>query len=154
LAATLYVESYVLADALPLATVTELKEDRWSKAKTVEEYLAAVPPRERAALEELRRTIRSAAPDAEEGISYRMPVFKLNGALVFYAAFSDHLSLFVASKEIVKEFAKDLKPYYSSGATIHFTPEKPLPASLVKRLVKAKIEQNEERAKKRLSRQS
>ena len=131
-----------------------MKEDRWSKAKTVEEYLAAVPPRERAALEELRRTIRSAAPDAEEGISYQMPVFKLNGALVFYAAFSDHLSLFVASKEVVKEFKKDLKPYYNSGATIHFTPEKPLPASLVKRLVKAKIKQNEERAKMKRSRHS
>ncbi len=120
----------------------------------MEEYLAAVPPRERAALEELRKIIRSVAPDAEEGISYRMPVFKLDGALVFYATFSDHLSLFVASKEVVKKFARDLKPYYNTGATIHFTPEKPLPASLVKRIVKAKIKQNEERAKKRRGRGS
>ncbi len=126
-----------------------MKESRWSKARTVEEYLAEVPPKDRAALNDLRKVIRSVAPKAEEGISYQMPVFKQDGALVFYASFKDHLSLFVANKAIMKDFESELKNFPHSAGTIHFTAEKRLPDALVKTLVKAKLKANHERAMKR-----
>lgn len=81
-------------------------------------------------------------PDAEEGISYRIPVFKCHGPLVFFAAYEDHCSLFVPSKAIVASFSSELRGYYNSGATIHFTPDHPLPASLVKKIVRAKLQDN------------
>ncbi len=114
-------------------------------AKSISEYLKGVPRGPRAVLQRLRRTIREAAPGAEEGISYRIPVFKLHGPLVFFAAYEDHLSLFVPSKTLVKKFALELKGFYSSGATIHFTTGKPLPSSLVKKIVRARVALNLER---------
>ena len=135
--------------------VAKMKKGRMgSRPKSVDAYLSAVPPDARASLQELRRTILEAAPMAEESISYQMPVFKHKGPLVYFAAFKDHNSLFVASKAIVREFSTELKGFHNSGATIHFTPENPLPASLVKRLVKAKIRENEARAKAKIKRYS
>jgi uncharacterized protein YdhG (YjbR/CyaY superfamily) len=113
-----------------------------SPAKDINEYLKTVPGGSRAVLQKLRRTIRTAAPGAEEGISYRMPVFKFHGPLVFFAAFENHCSLFVPSKAIVASFSSELKGYYTSGATIQFTPDHPLPLSLVRKIVKAKIQAN------------
>lgn len=77
-----------------------------------------------------------------EGISYRIPVFKLHGALVFFAAFENHCSLFVPGKELVASFSSELRGYNTSGATIHFTPDHPLPTSLIRKIVKARIENN------------
>jgi len=111
-------------------------------AKDINEYLKTVPRGSRGILQKLRRTIKTAAPEAEEGISYRMPVFKFHGPLVFFAAFENHCSLFVPSKAIVASFRSELRGYYNSGATIHFTPDHPLPASLVKKIVRAKIQDN------------
>jgi len=118
-----------------------------AKPKTVEDYLAAVPKEARAALGKLRKTIKAAAPKAEEVISYRMPAFKYHGPLVYFAAFKNHCSLFPASKSILKSFKSELEPYVTTGATIHFTAENPLPAALVKIIVKARIKENELRAK-------
>jgi uncharacterized protein YdhG (YjbR/CyaY superfamily) len=115
-------------------------------AKDIGEYLRGVPRGPRAVLQKLRRTIKEAAPEAEEGISYRIPVFKVHGPLVFFAAYEDHLSLFVPGKALVKRFSRELKGYYASGATIHFTAAKPLPPSLVKKIVKARVGQNLVRA--------
>ena len=114
-------------------------------AKDIAEYLRGVPRGPRAVLRKLRRTIREAAPEAEEGISYRIPVFKLHGPLVFFAAYEDHLSLFVPGKALVKRFARELRGFSWSGATIHFTAEKPLPPSLVRKIVRARVELNLER---------
>jgi uncharacterized protein YdhG (YjbR/CyaY superfamily) len=111
-------------------------------AKDINEYLKTVPRGSRGVLQKLRRTIKTAAPEAEEGISYRMPVFKFHGPLVFFAAFENHCSLFVPSKAIVASFRSELRGYYNSGATIHFTPDHPLPASLVRKIVRAKIQDN------------
>ena len=111
-------------------------------AKDINEYLKTVPRGSRGVLQKLRRTIKSAAREAEEGISYRMPVFKFHGPLVFFAAFENHCSLFVPSKAIVASFKSELRGYYNSGATIHFTPDHPLPASLVKKIVRAKLQDN------------
>jgi uncharacterized protein YdhG (YjbR/CyaY superfamily) len=114
-------------------------------AKTVDEYLEALPSEQRTVLEKLRAAIRSAAPEAEEKISYRIPLYTLHGHLVGFAAFKNHLSLFVTNSEVPKRFAKELEPFRINHTTIQFTVERPLPTTLVKRIVKARVEENEAR---------
>jgi len=122
---------------------------RGAPAKDVDSYLAALPEAQRAALDKLRKTIRAAAPKAEEAISYQIPVFKYHGPLVFFAGFRDHCSLFVPGKALVKSLQAELKPFKTSGATIRFSPEHPLPAALVRKIVKARVSENERRQKGR-----
>jgi uncharacterized protein YdhG (YjbR/CyaY superfamily) len=110
---------------------------------TVEDYLATLPDAERAALEKLRKTIKAAAPEATETISYQMPAFKLHGRfLVSYAAFKNHCSFFPASTKVLEAHGEELKPYFSGKGTIRFTTDKPLPSALVKKIVKARIAEN------------
>lgn len=116
---------------------------------SVDDYLAALPAKERRALESLRRVIKSAAPKATEGISYQIPTYKHQGLLVSFAAFDNHLSFFGANSELRRQFAKELKDFEQSTGTIRFTPEKPLPAALVTRIVKARVAENEARAKRK-----
>jgi uncharacterized protein YdhG (YjbR/CyaY superfamily) len=111
----------------------------------VEAYLAAVPEPGRSALEHLRAVIRSAAPGAEECITYDTPGFRLDGALVSYAAFKAHLSLFPMSATLIDTLGDELAGFRTSKGTIQFTPEKPLPDALVRRIVLARIAQNAER---------
>jgi uncharacterized protein YdhG (YjbR/CyaY superfamily) len=115
----------------------------------VEAYLAAVPPPYRALLEELRKTIKSAAPDATETISYRMPAFKdRNGrSLVWYAAFKDHCSLFPATGAVMEALEKELQPYLSGKGTLRFTADRPMPARLVKRIVRVRLGENASRGR-------
>ena len=109
----------------------------------VEEYLAALPEGSRAALTKIRETIKAAAPEATETISYQMPAFKHHGRfLVSYAAFKDHCSFFPASNAVMRALGKELKPYFSGKGTLRFTAEKPIPAALVKKIVKARLEEN------------
>jgi uncharacterized protein YdhG (YjbR/CyaY superfamily) len=111
---------------------------------SVDAYLAALPEPQRAALEKLRTTIRAAAPEATEAISYQMPAFKDRGRfLVSYAAFKDHCSLFPASDAVMEELGRELEPYFSGRGTLRFTPEKPIPARLVRRIVKARLAEND-----------
>jgi uncharacterized protein YdhG (YjbR/CyaY superfamily) len=117
-------------------------------AKDVNAYLTALPPTERRVLKKLRATIKSAAPKADERISYRMPLYFYLGYLVGFAAFKDHCSFFVMSYRVMAMFKKELKPYWKATATLRFTAEKPLPVSLVKKIVKARIGENE--VKKRI----
>ena len=113
-------------------------------AKTVDEYLAALPDDSRATLEKVRSSIRAAAPGATEKIAYGMPGFYLDGRPVaYYAAFKGHCSYFAASGETTSTLAKDLERYHVSKGTIRVPIGKPLPASLVKKLVKARIAENE-----------
>ena len=116
--------------------------------KTVDEYVARARPAFRAALQQLRNTIKAAAPDAEEVISYRIPAFRQNGMLVYYAAFKDHCSFFVASTEARRQFSAELKPFESGKGTLRFTPDRPLPSDLVTRIVKARVEENAARRSK------
>ena len=109
---------------------------------SVAAYLRTVPPAARAALQRLRTTIRAAAPEATEVISYGIPMFKHHGMLVGYAAFKDHCSLFM-STTLTKAYRKALASYDTSKGTIRFTADKPLPAALVRKLVKARIAQTE-----------
>ena len=114
-------------------------------AEDVADYLSQVPEPQREALERLRRTIKSTAPDAVEVISYQIPTFKLNGRmLVSYAAFKHHCSFFPGAGPI-EMHADDLKSFQTSKGTIQFTPEHPLSTALVKKLVKTRIKLNEGR---------
>jgi uncharacterized protein YdhG (YjbR/CyaY superfamily) len=110
---------------------------------SVEAYLAALPAASRAALEELRKTIRAAAPEATETISYEMPAFKLHGRLlVSYAAFKDHCSLFPASRAVIEALGEELTAYVTGKATIRFHADRPLPAALVTRIVEVRLAEN------------
>jgi len=107
--------------------------------KTVDAYLAAVPEPARSTLQRVRVAIRSTVPkEATEAISYGIPAFKYKGTLVWFAAFSDHCSLFPTVK-VVKAFEGELKGYKISKGTIQFPPDKPLPAGLVKKMVKMRL---------------
>lgn len=116
--------------------------------KTVDEYLARVPPKFRTALQRLRKTIKAAAPEVDEVISYQMPAFRQNGMLVYYAGFNDHCSLFVGSAQVRRQFSAELKPFKAGKGTVHFTPDRPLPADLVTRIVKARLAENAARRSK------
>jgi uncharacterized protein YdhG (YjbR/CyaY superfamily) len=111
--------------------------------KNVDEYLAGVPEPARGTLSKTRAVIRSAVPaEATEAISYGMPTFKYKGPLVWYAAFSNHCSLFPTAS-VIEAFKNELKRFSTSKGTIQFSTDKPLPAALVKKLVKARVAQQE-----------
>ena len=115
-----------------------------SGPEEVDAYLAEVPAEARAALERLRETIRKAAPNATEGFSYGIPAFKLHGKpLVAYAALKNHCSFFPMSPALIEAHKKELGPYELSKGTVRFQASKPLPATLVKKLVKARIAETE-----------
>jgi uncharacterized protein YdhG (YjbR/CyaY superfamily) len=116
--------------------------------KNVDEYLARVPEPARSTLNKMRAAIRSAVPpEATETISYRTPAFKYKGVLVWFAAFSDHCSLFPTAS-IVEAFKNELKGFSTSKGTIHFPTDKPLPTALVKKMVKARVAQNENKTRR------
>src|SRR6185437_207035 len=124
------------------------KAEGKSAATSVDNYLAEVPTEARATLEKLRQTIKAVAPSAVEVISYQIPTFKLDGRmLVSYAAFKDHCSFFPGAAPI-KAHEDELKSYQTSKGTIRFPTSKPLPATLVRKLVKTRVKENEARAKK------
>lgn len=111
-----------------------------TKPKTIDEYLAAVSDDQRAALEKIRKTIQAAAPKAEECINYGLAAFRLNGKnLVAFGASAKHCSLYPMDGHTVDAFKDELKDYETSKGTIRFSVDKPLPATLVKKLVKARI---------------
>jgi uncharacterized protein YdhG (YjbR/CyaY superfamily) len=112
--------------------------------KDIDEYLAGVPEPARGTLNKVRAVIRSAVPaEATETISYGMPAFRYKGALVAFGAFSKHCSFFPMSLAVMAAFKNELKAFDVSKGTIRFALDKPLPAALVKKLVKARIGQNE-----------
>ncbi|MFN0104995.1 MAG: iron chaperone [Bryobacteraceae bacterium] len=110
----------------------------------VDAYLDGVPEPARSTLRTLRAMIRAASPaEATEAISYGMPAFKYKGGLVGYAAFAKHCSFFPMSPAVIDAFEDELAKYETSKGTIRFSMEKPLPAALVKKLVKARVAENE-----------
>lgn len=114
-----------------------------AKPTTIDEYLAPLSDEMRAALEKLRKTIRAAAPKAEECISYGICAFRQNGMLVGFGAGEKHCSFFLMDGTTVDAHKKELKGYDTSKGTIRFPPNKPLPTTLVRKLVKARIAENE-----------
>ena len=117
------------------------------KTGNVDEYLATVPPEQRAALTRLRKIIRDTAPNAEECISYHIPSYKLNGMLVGFGSAARHCSLYVMGTATMRALAEELKRYDTSKGTVRFKPEKPLPVALVRKIVKARMKENERRKK-------
>jgi uncharacterized protein YdhG (YjbR/CyaY superfamily) len=115
-------------------------------AKNTDEYLARVPEPARTTLKKLRAVILSAAPaEATEAISYGMPAFKYKGALVWFAAFAKHCSFFPGTSSLLPLFQSELKNFEISTGTIRFPVDKPLPATLVRKLVKARVAQNDQK---------
>ena len=111
--------------------------------KNFAEYLAGAPKSTRSHLNKIRTAIRSAVPkEATETISYRIPAFKHKKVLVWFGAFSGHCSVFPTAA-VIDEFKDELKGFSTSKGTIHFPVNKPVPAALIKKLVKARVAQSE-----------
>ena len=115
-------------------------------AKTVDDYLKPFPPEVRNTLEQLRQTIKTAAPKAEELISYMMPAYKQNGALVYFGGYKTHIGFYPTSKGI-EAFRKELSAYEGSKGTVRFPIDKPLPLGLISKIVKFRVKENEGKKK-------
>ena len=119
------------------------------KPRTIDEYLAQVQADQQMVLEKLRQTILAVAPGAEECISYGVPAFRLNGrSLVFFGAWANHCALYPGSSATLKKFQNELRDFQVSKGTIRFSTGEPLPAALVRKLVKARIAENNNQSNK------
>lgn len=107
----------------------------------IDEYIAAFPADVQDLLEQMRQTIHEAAPDAEEAISYQMPTFRLNGNLVHFAAFKNHIGFYPAPSGI-EAFAEEIAPYFGGKGSLQFPKDKPIPYDLVSRIVRYRVEEN------------
>jgi uncharacterized protein YdhG (YjbR/CyaY superfamily) len=116
--------------------------------KNIDEYIAGLPKDIQEILEELRMTIRKAAPEAEETISYQIPTFTLKGNLVHFAAFKNHVG-FYPTPTGIETFKKELSVYKGAKGSVQFPLDKPLPLSLVAKIVKFRVKENLERAKQK-----
>ena len=114
--------------------------------RTVAEYFSAFPASTKKVLMKMRETIRQAAPQAEELISYNMPAFKLHGVLVYYAAYKSHIGFYPTASPM-KAFKEELADYKTSKGAIQFPIEKAIPTNLVKKIVKFRINENLEKAR-------
>jgi uncharacterized protein YdhG (YjbR/CyaY superfamily) len=118
-------------------------------SKTIDEYLAGVNADHREALEKIRQTVHAVAPNAEESISYGIPAFRLNGrSLVFFGAWANHCAFYPGSSATLKKFRNELRDFQTSKGTLRFSPDKPVPVALVKKLLKARIAENNAQANK------
>ncbi len=110
--------------------------------RSVDEYIASFPEDVQARLEEVRATIKAAAPNAEERISYQMPTFVLNGTLVYFAAWKNHIGLYPASGGVPEAFKDELSKYETAKGTIKFPLDEPLPLELISRIVQFRVAEN------------
>ena len=109
-----------------------------TRAASIDEYLAALPDDQRVALERLRRIIQAAVPRAEECISYQLPAFRLDGkVLLWFGATANHCAFYPGG--VVQAFARELADYGTSKGTIRFQPDRPLPATLVRKLIRTRV---------------
>ena len=119
--------------------------------RNIDEYIAEFPNDIRLVLEEVRRAVRDAAPEAVETISYSMPAFKLEGILVYFAAFKNHIGFFPTASG-VEHFKNELDGYEISKGTIRFPLQKPMPVDLIQRIVAFRVEENLKKAEGRTKR--
>ena len=115
--------------------------------KTIDEYIKTFPEDVQIILEKIRQTIRKAAPEAVEAISYQMPTFKLNGNLVHFAAFKDHIGFYPIPSGI-EAFKEELSPYIRGKGTVQFPLDKPIPYELVEKIVIFRVKENLAKKKK------
>ena len=109
---------------------------------TVDEYLATLPAARRAVMDDIRRTVRAEAPDAEELISYKMPAFKSNGRfLVSYGAFKAHYSVFPGSQLVIDRLGDEIRPYVAGRGTLKFPADRPLPLDTIAKVVRIRLEE-------------
>lgn len=118
------------------------------KPKDTDEYIAGFPKEVQKILQEVRATIRKAAPTAEESISYGMPAYKLNGPLVYFAAYDRHIG-FYATPTGHKEFEKELAGYKQGKGSVQFPIDEPMPLSLITKIVKFRVKGNMEKSSKK-----
>lgn len=118
------------------------KETTKNNSEAVDQYLAQLPEDQKAALEKLRQTIKKLVPEVEEFISYKMPAYHYHGMLCGFAAFKKHCSYFPWDSKTVEDFKTELKDFKTSAGTIQFTPEKPIPDTLLKKILKARVKAN------------
>lgn len=116
--------------------------------KTIDEYIASFPPDIQTILQKIRATIHKAAPGAQEAIKYQLPTFVLNGNLVHFGAFKNHIGFYPASSGVAK-FKKELSGYASAKGSIRFPLDKPIPFGLMSRIVKFRVKENLARAKRK-----
>lgn len=113
---------------------------------TIDEYISGCPKNVQDLLQKMRQTIKQAAPEAKEAISYGIPTFKLNGNLVHFGGFKNHISFFPTGAG-VEAFKKELAKYEGSKGTVKFPLDKPLPLELIAKIVKFRVKQNLEKKK-------
>src|SRR5687767_1967897 len=116
--------------------------------KTMDEYINTFPEDVRTILNELRQEIKEAAPEAEEAINYQMPTFTLNGNLVHFGAFKDHIG-FYPTPSGIEAFKKELAPYKGAKGSVQFPIDQPLPLPLIRRIVEYRVKENVERKQKK-----
>lgn len=114
-----------------------------TKPESIEEYIAGFPAPVQKVLQQVRKTIRDAAPEAEEAISYAMPTFKLNGNLIHFAAFKNHIGLYPAPQGI-EAFKEELSGYKGAKGSVQFPLDQPMPLDLIKRIVLYRVAQQKE----------
>lgn len=119
---------------------------------TIDAYIATFPTEVRAILERIRTTVRKAAPDAEESISHRIPTYKLNGPLIYFAAHKAHIGLYPMTGAAKKKFQKELSAYDGSTGTVRFPLDRPIPYQLIGRIVKFRAAENQAAAKAKAAR--
>jgi uncharacterized protein YdhG (YjbR/CyaY superfamily) len=113
-----------------------------SKTATVSDYIARTPPVARRALKQLRTAIKAAAPTVTERISYRIPVFELDGRFLLYiAAFKQHVGVYPVTAAMVAKHGKALAPYRTGKGTLRFSLDEPIPTALVSKLAKARAQE-------------
>jgi len=113
-----------------------------TKFQTVDDYISTFPPATKKALKDIRSTIKKSAPGAEESISYNIPAFRLDGMLVWYAGYKEHIGLYPRPNAI-QVFKKELTNYKLSKGTIQFPLDQPLPVRLITRIVKYRVAENQ-----------
>ncbi|MGO4448172.1 iron chaperone [Phyllobacterium sp. TAF24] len=113
-----------------------------TRFSTVEEYLQSLPDKARAVLEKLRETIHETAPEAEELISYQIPAFRFHGMLIYYSAYTQHVSLSFPAFKVFEVFKEEFTPYELSKSTVRFRLDEPLPLDLVREIVKFRMKEN------------
>ena len=125
-------------------------KSRNDSIRSVDDYIAGLPEGTKGLMVELRRTIKAAAPGAEEKISYQMPAFYLKGNLVYFAAFKNHIGFYPTSSGVAA-FSRELAPYGVSKGTVRFPLDKPLPLRLITRIVKFRVAENLKKADRRIT---
>lgn len=117
--------------------------------ETIDDYIAGFPPKVQKILKQIRMTIKRAAPNAEESISYRIPTFKLNGPLIYFAAFKAHIGLYPMNSAIKQKFKKELAGYEQSKGTVRLPLDRPIPYALIGRIVQFRGMENRTRTKQK-----